>query len=526
MQKEYSAWNRLTPDWIVILILSLIKLSIHLFTNTSYELHRDEYLYLAFADHLDFGYFSNAPFIGIMALLTQSLLGHSVFAIRFFPALLGACSIIVLSLLVKQMGGKKWAIVLAGSALILSPAFLRVNWLLQPVSFDLFFWLLATYFMLRLIKTANPKYWLVLGFIWGLGFLTKYLIALLPAGFLIALLLTGQRKLLYSKYFFYHLLIGFLLIVPNLIWQYNHNWPVAYHMQNLQQTQLVNVQVVDFLAGQFLMTLPAVPVWVAGLLYLLFFKESRSYSLLGFVYVLVLLLLMLLHGKAYYALGMYYMLMAAGAVLIEKYSAGRRAVVLPVLIIAMIGIDLPALPYSLPILPFNELEAYGQKTKEYGLAGALRWEDGRIHTLPQDYADMTGWKELAGIVISAFQKLSPAEQAACIIFAENYGQAGAVKYFSRGMNVPEPLSFSDNFLFWIPDTIRIHTLIYINDDTADVAFYFQTVTEVGRITDAYAREQNLPVYLCQTPRNNFEQFYRETASRIKGQFRRNSDHQP
>jgi dolichyl-phosphate-mannose--protein O-mannosyl transferase len=149
--------SRLSAEWLLIISLALFKLAIHFFTNTNYGLHRDEYLYLALADHLDFGYVSVPPFIALAGRAAVALFGDSVFAVRFFPALIGAASVIIIGLMAKNLGGEKWAIVLACTAFIVSPAFLRSNTLFMPVSFDQFYWLLCAYFMLKLIQTQNPR---------------------------------------------------------------------------------------------------------------------------------------------------------------------------------------------------------------------------------------------------------------------------------------------------------------------------------------------------------------------------------
>jgi len=404
---------------------------------------------------------------------------------------------------------------------ILSPAYLRINWLFQPVSFDLVFWLLATFFILKLVQTENPMYWLILGLIWGLGFLNKYSMAFLAFAFLLAIILTEKRKLILSWYFLLHLLIGFLIILPNLIWQFNHNWPVVFHMQNLRRTQLVNVQITDFLLAQPLMTLPAAPLWICGLLYFLFSKTARMLRVLGITFLIVLVMFMLLQGKPYYTLGIYFILIAGGGVWIEKFAVKRNvSFVKPVLLVLMVLILLPGVPFSLPVLSFDQMAIYGQESGKFGLEGFLRWEDGQLHPLPQDYADMTGWEELGEIVSTTYQNLSKEERDKCAIYGENYGQAGAVKYFGKKAGLPEPVSFSDNFLFWAPDSVVMSILIYINDDTTDIAYYFGTVQEMGHIKSPLARESGLPVYLCRGPRNDFEQFYKDKVNNLKSNFNR------
>ncbi len=150
--------KRWSPEWILIIALALFKLIIHLLTNTNYELHRDAYLYLAQGDHLDWSFLSVPPTIAVIGNITRFLFGDSVFSIRLFPAIVGAVSVVIIGLIIQNLGGKIWAILLGCTAFIVSPAFLRSNTLFQPVTFDQFYWLVTTYFILKLIQTQNPKF--------------------------------------------------------------------------------------------------------------------------------------------------------------------------------------------------------------------------------------------------------------------------------------------------------------------------------------------------------------------------------
>ncbi len=511
--------KRISITWWIIIGLVLIKLMAHFLTNTNYELHRDAFLYLAEGEHPAWGYWSEAPMVPFLGKIVRSVLGDSVFAIRLLPALVGAASIVLIGLMVRLLGGGAWAITLAGVAFFVSPAFLRSNTLFQPVSFDQFGWLLTTYFLIKLVKTKNPRYWLHLGVTCGVAFLVKYSIAFLVAAFLLALLFTAERRLLRSKYVLYGAGLGLLIILPNLIWQAQHHFPVVYHMTRLQATQLVNVRVVDFLGAQVLMNFPNLLIWLAGLIFLLFLKPGKTYRVVGYTYLLVLLIFIILRGKGYYALGIYPVLFMAGGVALEQFAIGPRRWLKLVMLGLMVVLTLPLLPYSLPVLRLDGMVAYGAASCNYGAEGALRWEDGRIYQLPQDYADMVGWQELAQIVIQTYQGLSATEKPRTVIFADNYGEAGSIKFYGQKYGLPEPVCFDGSFLFWAPDSTKLTTLIYVNDDTSDVAYYFDTVKQVGQITNPYARESGLPVFLCQGPRRGFHQFYAEKVRRLKNQYR-------
>ena len=158
----------------------------------------------------------------------------------------------------------------------------------------------------------------------GLGWLNKYSIIFYGLALLAALIISRNRKLLWSWYLPLAIAGGLLLILPNLIWQYQHNWPVISHMSELQETQLGNVLVKDFLLAQVFMHLPALPVWLGGLIWLLFNRKHREYRVFAWAFLLTLLLIILLRGKFYYTIAAYTMLVVFGAVAWEQWTARPR----------------------------------------------------------------------------------------------------------------------------------------------------------------------------------------------------------
>jgi hypothetical protein len=510
---------KMTSPWYLIILFMLLKLTIHFLTNTNYELQRDAYLYLAMGYHPDLGYMSVPPSIAFLGAFMRLIFGDSVFAVRLAPALAGAFSVMLVGMFVRELGGKSWAIVIGCMAFITSPAFLRSNTLFQPVTFNQFYWLLSAYFLLRLINKQEPRYWLIIFSLWGLAFLNKYSIVFFAFSVVLAFMIIQKRELILNKYFAAGTAIGFLIVLPNLIWQYAHNWPVVHHMLDLQASQLVHVRIIDFLYMQILMNFPQVFIWLPGLIYFAFLKEKGTGRLFAVAYLILIATFLILRGKAYYTLGIYPVFFAGGAVAIELWS--RRAAILKYLAVpVMVLLLLPILPFGLPVLKPGPMVVYDESVESIGFGEVLRWEDGQIHSLPQDYADMIAWEELAGIVINTYQQLSPEEQPQTCIFTENYGEAGAIKYFGKKYHLPEPVSFNDSFIFWAPDTVRLNNLIYVNDDTSDVNYFFTEVTRVGQITNPYARESGLPVFLCRGPRNQFEEFYHRKVTELKAVYRR------
>ncbi len=512
----------LTNFNLVLAALIILKLLAHFLTSSNYELHRDAYLYIAQSNHLAFGYWSTPPFTAFMAKISALLFGESIFAYRLFPALTGAASLYLIGLIVKTLRGSTWALLLAGSAFLFSVAFLRSNSLLQPVSYDQFFWLLSFFLIVKMISQNEPRYWLYIAVAWGLGFLNKYSMVIFALPFVAGLLLTPRRRLLFSSYTLYGLGLGFLIILPNIIWQHTHNWIVFHHISELAETQFVNVSFGGFMFMQGLMNLHALPLWLGGLFFLLFSKGETRLRALGYATLIIIFGLALVQAKAYYTLGIYSGLFAIGGVAFERWFRAKKAFIKPLLLAFIMLANLPVLPFALPLLKMDKMVDYSAAAASYGLESLVTWEDGRVYHLPQDYADMTGWRELTQVVATAWFAIPESQRDHIVIYAENYGLAGAVNFYGNKMGLPEAISFHDSFAIWAPDTLGMTPdsliLIYINDDSEDVNRYFKDVREAGLLENPYARESGMPVYICRNPIAEFPEIYLQIARQNKSRF--------
>jgi hypothetical protein len=506
--------------WLIASGFVIMKLLIHFFTNTNYELHRDEMLYLAFGIHPAFGYASNPPLLGFFSWLIVHLHGYSEFWVRFIPALTGGIVVVLIAQLVKELRGGKMALVISCLAYLVSPVFLRVHSLYQPVCFDELFWVLITWLFMRMINTRDPRYWLWIGLASGVAFLNKYSVVFLLAGLVVSMILTPHRIMFRSRYFIHGLILGLMFILPNIIWQYLNNWPVVGHMKELYDTQLVHVTLISFLTGQILMLFSALPVWITGLLVFLVANSVKTYRFLAYTYIIVIILLILGKGKMYYSLGLYPFLLAGGGIALEKYLRGKWVIVNYLVMAFAVIFGFLILPYSLPVLPAESLARYCKESVKYMGSGAITWEDGKVHEIPQDYADMMCWKELAGLVVKAYNQLDAAEKEKCMIYAGNYGQAGAIQFYGRNNGLPVPICLSDSYLFWAPDTIGTGPLIDINDEAGDLDKLYENFTEVGRINNPFFRENGLRVYLCTGMKDYFKTFYSERVRKSKQKYLR------
>lgn len=498
------AWS-----WIAWVLAA--KLTLHFFTNGNYSYHRDELLYLALGNHPDFGHWSNGPLIGWISWFTQHVLGDTPFMIRFIPTLLGGGLIILAASMARDMGGGKWAQLLAAISILVSPMYLRASTMFQPVIFDVFLWTSFTFLLVRYLVTEQAKYIILFGIAFGISLLNKYTPAFYLMALLPALLISVHRSLLWKKETGIAAACALIIFLPNLLWQNAYNFPVVQHMEALSTTQLANVKPLNFLLDQLLLNMPSMLLLFGGLFFF-FSPKGKPFRVLGWLYIAVIILFLIFKGKSYYSAGIYPVLLAAGAVIWERWAKPQWAKA--GLGTLMVLSTLPFLPLGVFVLPLEKMVDYSSWLKtEIKLDGPLRWEDGVVHDLPQDYADMCGWQELAQIAAQAYQKASNPETT--LLYAENYGQAGAINLYGKNEGLPHCNSFSDNFRLWIDPNFQPTALIYVNDELgADVEALFEDIQLIGSIATSYAREKGTNVYLCQNGKENVADFWQERVALV------------
>ena len=511
---KFRPWIK--AHWI-ILVFTVVKLLVHLITATNYGFQRDAFLYLAQSQHLDWGFFSTPPLTAAVTRIHTLIWGDSLLAVRLLPALVGTAGIFIVGWLIRQMKGGTMAQVIGLTAYFLSPAFMRPSALLQPVMFNHLFWLLAAVVVLRMVQKQDPKLLLWMIPVLGLGWLNKYSIVFYGFALLAALIISPHRKLLRTWYLPVTLVGGVLVILPNLVWQFQHNWPVISHMAELRETQLENVLIGDFLVAQLFMHMPALPVWLGGLIWLSFSRKHREFRLFAWAFFFTLLLIILTGGKFYYTIAAYTMLVVFGAVAWEKWTARPRRF-LAVMILGMIlQTGFYILPFSLPVYKPSRMVEYDKKLINRGMDVMLKWEDGQVHDLPQDYADMVGWEELGDKVWVFYGTLPDSVRQHTWIFGENYGMAGAVNYYRPGPEYPEVYSFNDAFMEWIPRKAEFEHLVYIGWSDR-LPLYFESLVRVGEVENPYFREHGLPIHFGSHPTQKLLDDWEETWLESRGRF--------
>lgn len=491
-----------------IICLAFFSVFMHLAIINNLEYHRDELLYFSLGMHPAAGYASVPPLIGWIAWLMQNIFGYSVFAVRIFPALLGGALIMLSAALAKELGGSRYASFLSALGLLISIFFMRTFTLFQPVHVEVFLWTLIIYMIIRYINTQNDNFFIAFGILSGLALLNKYLAGILLTGLLVIIPFTSYRGILGKKMFWIGIGAGFLVFLPNLAWQVAKGLPVFNHIGELYDTQLVHMDYSLFLSEQLLMPFAGTILTVAGIVFLLLGEKMKRFRFLGFLSVFIITGLMLLKGKGYYTLGIFPLLIVSGAVFYDYQL--RRNIFRAALPLILVLLTLPLVPMGLPVFKTDGLINYfNTLDRKYGIDVGRRFEDGSIHSLPQDYADMLGWEEMTSLANKAY--LSIEDKQSSFIYCENYGQAGALTVVGKKYHLPEPVSFNESFQYWAPIQFNpdIKSLIYINDEPGDdIKALFGTITLVGRVSNPDAREYGTAVYLCEEPAVSFNEFWK------------------
>ncbi|MEP7229271.1 MAG: glycosyltransferase family 39 protein [Ginsengibacter sp.] len=466
----------------------------YLLINPAYDLHRDEYLHLDQGNHFAWGYISVPPFTSWISYIIK-LLGNGVFWVKFFPALFGTLTIIVVWKIIEELKGNLFALTLGSLAILLS-VILRINILYQPNSFDIFFWTLVYFTIIKYINTGNSKWFYATAVAFGLGFLSKYNIAFLAFGLLPAILLTEHRKIFLDKNLYISACIVLIIVSPNIIWQYKNNFPTVHQLQELARTQLVNVDRFGFIKEQFLFFIGSFIIVLASFVSLLFYHPFKKYRLFFWSYFITISIFIFLKAKAYYAIGLYPVLLAFGSVYIEKIiERSHRKFWKPLLIVLVIGFSIPFILVAFPYKSPADIQKISERYKKFGL---LRWEDGKDHNMPQDFADMLGWSELARKTDSVFNLVSDKEHT--IVLCDNYGQAGAINYYSRFKNI-NAVSFNADYINWMLLDKKIMNMIFVADAGEDqvtidmITSIFDSAALSDSITNPYAREIGTKIFL-------------------------------
>ncbi len=491
----------------VVLGVAALACVVHFAFSGQYGYFRDELYYAACGEHLAWGYVDQAPLIAVVARVTRALLGNSLFALRFLPTLSAGAKVLLTAWMVRELGGQRFAQILAAVCIFIAPIYLTFDSFLSMNAFEPLFWMGCAAIFMRLASSGNPRLWLLFGGVVGVGILNKHSMVFMVAGLLAGILLTPERRLLRSSWFWLGGLLALVIVFPNLLWEMREGWPTIQILRVVREIKNVQVTPLQFILEQTLLMHPLeTPVWLIGLGYFFFAPQGRRYRALGWTYLFVLAQLLALKGKIYYLAPIYPMLVAAGAVQTDAWvrERGWRWLKPAILVPLAVG-GIVAAPLALPILPVKLAVPY----TDFWDVDGVKVERVPVAELPQFYGDQFGWQNQAAVVSRVYQSLPPADRAKCGILAWNYGQAGAIDYFGPAMGLPHAISGQNNYFLWGSRGYSGEVMIAVGVPLEKLQQEFGSIEQAATIVSPYAipEETNLPVYICRQPKMPFGQAF-------------------
>jgi 4-amino-4-deoxy-L-arabinose transferase-like glycosyltransferase len=492
-----SQQSFLKTGMALIWAIALTKFLFHVYFNNRYGYFRDEFDYIACGDHLGWGYVDQPPLIPFLIHVCRAVLGDSLRSIRLIPAVASSLLVVQAALIARELGGKRFALLLTAVTVVIAPQYLSDGSLLGTTCLEPNLWMGCAYFVVLAIKRNDPRYWLWFGVIAGLGMEEKYSIALFAFGIVVGLFLTEQRRVFLNKWIWLGGAAAFLIFLPNLVWNIHYHWPFIQLMHAIKaEGRDVVLSAGQYFFQQTLLVNPLTsPMWIVGLIALLLSTRLKPYRSLGWSYLVCYSVFFVLHGKNYYLAPIYPMLLAAGAVIIESaLDHPRRAWLKPTIVVVLLASGVHLAPVVIPVLSPDKFIAYARylpfklPVMEHSHARAV---------LPQWYADQFGWEEIVAETAVAWNRLSPDERRDCGIFAQDYGQAGAIDFLGRRYGLPPSLSGHQTWFLWGPRGYSGNCMIVLDDSRENLEQLWSNVEFVGTSADnPYALERNIDVFIC------------------------------
>ena len=490
----------LTPPiaYIPLACLALAKLAIQFAGITRYGFFRDEFYYMACGEHLAWGYVDQPPLIAFISWLERHVFGNSIVSIRLLPVLAGAAVVFLTGVVARELGGGRLAQVLAAGTILLAPAYLAFDSFFSMNAFEPLFWLACALIAVRIVNGASPKLWLAFGAIAGIGLENKHTMAVFGFALIVGLLLTGNQGILRSKWIWLGGLLALAIALPNFAWEARHGWPQIEVVRNAQQYKNVHIGPLRFIVEQILFLDPlALPIWIAGLVWCFIGQAGKRFRFLGWTYLIVLAIFMVLNGKTYYVLPVYPLIVAAGGVAWESVaSVPWRRLRIATIALMIIG-GIATIPFGVPVLPVNTFLSYLRALPGF----KVQTERDVTEELPQLYADMFGWQRLANTVANVYHGLPQKEQAGCAIIGGNYGEAGAIDYYGPDLDLPKAIGGHNSYYYWGPRNYSGECVILVGNEAALQKDLFAEATLVATVENpnGVPIEQHVPIYVCRRP---------------------------
>jgi hypothetical protein len=485
-------------EYLLIAFFVILSLTLHVIADFNSFYHGDELLHIEAGRYPAFGYMDFAPVIAYMAYIQNIYQSDSLFINHLFVHIASVLILVFCGLSTMKLGGKWPAVLVTLSCILFSPGFGASHSLFLPSLFEQLAWVVCTYYLVGYCNSTNTKNLIWIGIFAALGFLTKYSIAFFIAGIVISAFLF-QREMFKKKAVWLAVALFILIIIPNILWQFNNGLPVFNHVSKLYETQLDNNSRMEELKLLLLFLNPVSSLfWIAGLFVFPFIPENKTYRLASFSLLFAFILLFIAKGKTYYYFPIILGVLPLGAVFFERLLQHRKVILIGYIsLLVLFGIVF--LPKGVPILPLDKY------VKLYKLK---KNSDNKIPLTFENYYSKGIWKQVLKSVDSTYWNLPAAERKECLIWGRHYSQAGGINLLGRKYGLPPAISFHSSYYNWVPDFQCNITMIVISDYSWDKEHwlrYFNDVKEIETIENPYASDKEWyiqHIFLCRNLKYN------------------------
>jgi hypothetical protein len=494
------AW--LKSDVGILVLLAIARVVLHTATNGQYGFHRDELQTLDDARHLDWGFVVYPPVVPMLARLELILFGTSLAGFRVLAAVAVSAAMVIAGLMARELGGGMREQLLAAIATGIAPVAIAQGAVFQYVSFDYLWCVVLTYFLLRLLKTEDPRWWLAIGAVGGVGMQTKYTMAFFATGVFVAVVLTPARRYLLSAWLWAGIAVSLVIFLPNLAWQSQHHFISLDFLKHIHVRDVSQGRTRDFFVQQlWLCVNPAtLPLVFLGLWFYFVREEGRRYRALGWTYLVTLVLFMVAKARFYYLAPMYPVLLAGGSVLWGRWirsllPAGARAVEGVLWAGILVGAAIFA-PIVMPVAPI----------------GSALWNfTSKMH---DQFREEIGWTDLAQTVARVYESLPAEERPRTGILTGNYGEGGALNLYGPAYGLPRAMAGTNSFWYRGYTEPAPETVIVAGFGLGEAEELFVSCSVAAKNTNRYnvvneESRDHPDILVCRHLRQSWPEFWRK-----------------
>jgi 4-amino-4-deoxy-L-arabinose transferase-like glycosyltransferase len=477
------------PAWV----LAALALLLHLYASGGYGVFRDELYFIVCGSRLDWGYVDQPPLIPLIAWTMHTLFPASLVMQRLVPALAHAGTIALTGEMARALGARVWGQGLAALCVLVAGVYLGMGTLLSTDALQPLAWSFCSYALIRVIRERDERWWLAMGSVVGVALLSKYMIVFWLAALGLGIVTTPARRSLARPPLYAGAAIALLIVLPNVLWQWAHDWPFLEIGRRAAEGKNVALSPLAFLAAEIENLNPGTaPVWLIGVAAFAFWRRLADLRLFAIAFIALVAVMIAVHAKPYYPVGAYTVLFAGGATALEAWlsrPAPRAALAAAV---ALLGVVLA--PFALPILPVARFAAYEERLGQ----SPKPLERLAVGRLPQYYADMFGWSELAALVGRAYQALPAEERAQAVFLARNYGEAAAVDVLGTAWGLPPAISGHNSYFLWGPRGHDGSVVLLLGGEREALLRTYESVEAAGMTENPWAMpfETGLTLWIC------------------------------